>query len=233
MKYLFLALALSAMAARSQLCEFECPSGTKMLQDYEYVSNGCGSETMGIRVDPEFAFEPCCDLHDACYEICGMARETCEDEFSSCMKKVCDGLTNEDDRARCSNQQKLFVFGTTAFGCVSFLSAQKESCTCAEPSACSLEAQVAPPAFMEGAAAAAAGEAACDPAKQLMRGALEKMYGKLSMADKAGNATFIESTLDKHEAKYPELVLSMIKQYPKQLIKMKEWGASDNDADRV
>jgi len=38
-------------------------------------SNGCS--TMGIKVGGEEDFTSCCDLHDVCYQTCGMTQQKC------------------------------------------------------------------------------------------------------------------------------------------------------------
>ena len=38
-------------------------------------SNGCS--TMGIKVGGEEDFTSCCDLHDVCYQTCGLTQQKC------------------------------------------------------------------------------------------------------------------------------------------------------------
>ena len=38
-------------------------------------SNGCS--TMGIKVGGEEDFTSCCDLHDVCYQTCGVTQQKC------------------------------------------------------------------------------------------------------------------------------------------------------------
>ena len=42
-------------------------------------SNGC--TTMGIKVGGEEDFTSCCDLHDVCYQTCGLTQQKCTLNF--------------------------------------------------------------------------------------------------------------------------------------------------------
>ena len=37
-------------------------------------------------------FEKCCDLQNACYQICGTMKDQCDTEFEKCVKASCEAL---------------------------------------------------------------------------------------------------------------------------------------------
>lgn len=34
----------------------------------------------------------CCDKHDICYDTCGSDKEECDEEFKTCLNKMCQEL---------------------------------------------------------------------------------------------------------------------------------------------
>ena len=92
-------------------------------------SNGCGS--MGFRVATEFDFEPCCHVHDVCYDTCGTDKVECDNEFKKCMYDQCE--IDASSRDACRSTANMFHMGTAGLGCNSFKVAQKNACECHKP----------------------------------------------------------------------------------------------------
>jgi hypothetical protein len=69
-------------------------------------ANGCSvPESMRAGLGDYSAFEPCCDLHDACYMACGIPKQTCEAYFGRCMKKKCAGKIGIRHQTHCEKLQ--------------------------------------------------------------------------------------------------------------------------------
>lgn len=59
-------------------------------------------------------FTECCNLHDACYGICGMKKKTCERRFEKCMTALCAAKKEQDTREafeECESSKNMYVFG--------------------------------------------------------------------------------------------------------------------------
>jgi hypothetical protein len=94
-------------------------------------ANGCSvPESMRAGLGDYSAFEPCCDLHDACYMACGIPKPKCEADFGKCMKKKCAGKIGKRHQEQCEKMANLFTLGTTMFGCGGYTELQGEGCEC-------------------------------------------------------------------------------------------------------
>ena len=91
------------------------------------LSNGC-SKPAFIQVEGEEDFTHCCDLHDTCYGICGMSKAYCDNDFKSCMKKLCD--TTFKNSPKCKGAAETYAMGTMLFGQSGYDDSQKEHCLC-------------------------------------------------------------------------------------------------------
>eukprot|EP00937_MAST-01D_sp_MAST-1D-sp2_P001294 g1294.t1 len=121
-------------AGGGDACAFRCPDRAHaMVQDpaYQLWSNGCG--TGGMNMDVGFGFSPCCDAHDACYELCGMPKATCDRAFHKCMDKVCaaqPGGKRGKKAKECSSAKGMFTLGVGVFGCGPYMAGQQQACLC-------------------------------------------------------------------------------------------------------
>lgn len=92
-----------------------------------FSTNGCGTDSVKLDADPVLL--PCCAVHDACYSICGIDRDFCDTEFTSCLIKQCN--TYEKHQAKiCSSSTGMMTMGVQMFGCQAFLDAQRTACEC-------------------------------------------------------------------------------------------------------
>jgi len=87
-----------------------------------FTSNGCG--TASFRVDVEEQLTPCCDIHDACYALCGVERDRCDSDFATCLGKACNG------KKSCLQSVGMLTSGVSMFGCSAFMATQKDNCEC-------------------------------------------------------------------------------------------------------
>jgi hypothetical protein len=98
---------------------------------------------------PDFAFTPCCDLHDTCYMTCGMAKAHCEKAFGQCLKAHCKKNYNGNGNVtlswfwcvdplflwarsigECISTADTFVMGVEMFGCQGYQASQQQGCEC-------------------------------------------------------------------------------------------------------
>jgi hypothetical protein len=99
-----------------------------------FTSNGCGSA--GIRIGVEEHLTDCCHVHDACYSICGIQRNFCDEQFAKCLKRAgCKRLASKGGNAveRCESNVKMLSTGVSLFGCDAFRTTQMDMCSCFEP----------------------------------------------------------------------------------------------------
>ncbi len=54
--------------------------------------NGCGSYGFTFDTSDWPGVKSCCDKHDACYDTCLSEKETCDQQFKQCLKRVCNVL---------------------------------------------------------------------------------------------------------------------------------------------
>eukprot|EP00808_Paulinella_micropora_P017370 g49285.t1 len=112
-------------------CVYECPDGVKPIPTPDHVPrfNGCGA--YGIKVGNSEIHTECCNQHDICYDTCGKKRELCEEEFKTCLDKVCSDPTLPKEKAQnCRATANIMTLATQAMGCGPFLDSQKDACTC-------------------------------------------------------------------------------------------------------
>lgn len=95
-------------------------------------SNGCSvPEAFREGLGDYSHFEVCCDLHDACYQACGIDKNVCEKDFHKCLSKQCKLKKKGDEE--CASMAQLFTMGTSLFGCPGYVGLQEEVCECVPP----------------------------------------------------------------------------------------------------
>lgn len=100
-------------------------------------SNGCSvPASLRDSLGDYSLFEPCCDLHDACYMACGVPKPYCESQFQTCMIRACDDNndnSNKKEKGDCKNMAGMFMTGTSLFGCNGYHELQQFGCDCVSP----------------------------------------------------------------------------------------------------
>jgi len=91
-------------------------------------SNGCS--TMGIKVGGEEDFTSCCDLHDVCYQTCGLTQQKCDKLFEKCMKHLC--VESFPENKQCVQAAQMYTMGVSMFGGGGFMESQELYCECAK-----------------------------------------------------------------------------------------------------
>uniref|UniRef100_A0A0G4I0Z0 Phospholipase A2 domain-containing protein n=1 Tax=Chromera velia CCMP2878 TaxID=1169474 RepID=A0A0G4I0Z0_9ALVE len=107
-----------------ELCEGDDVALTK--HKWNFTSGGCGPTSL-MKMKSKFPFDSCCDLHAACYQVCGIDRQVCERTFKACLKKVCQ---QSGSRRACESETTIITMGSNMMGCDRFKDEQAESCEC-------------------------------------------------------------------------------------------------------
>mmetsp|Transcript_100135 Transcript_100135/g.289121 ORF Transcript_100135/g.289121 Transcript_100135/m.289121 type:complete len:260 (-) Transcript_100135:477-1256(-) len=112
---------------------FKCSSGytpvPKSRQKFE--STGCSAMGGGaVMMNPgdsgsnEKPYEDCCHAWHACYQVCGVAKKTCDNTFEACAKEACG------DDEKCTKDLELSSMMMKLTGCKPFDEAQYQACEC-------------------------------------------------------------------------------------------------------
>ncbi|CAE7372349.1 Pla2g12a [Symbiodinium natans] len=108
-----------------------CPAGQspvpKLDQHSRMTANGCGPQGLVVK-EPHGLFR-CCNSHDVCFSVCGTSHDFCEDEFSKCMKEVCQTPLSGEHQ-ECKQQAQSFSSMTKVFGSGFHKASQQDSCQC-------------------------------------------------------------------------------------------------------
>ena len=116
-----------------------CHSGMIAVQNMRPLeSNGCTGADM-IKLSGKEDFTYCCDLHDACYQTCGMTQKKCDADFKRCMMDMCS--TTFSNNEQCQGVANLFHMATSSFGRNFYDDAQSEHCDCIDIRAKSVQAR--------------------------------------------------------------------------------------------
>ncbi|XP_074679359.1 group XIIA secretory phospholipase A2 isoform X1 [Strix aluco] len=89
----YLNAALDLLGGEDGLCRYKCSDGSKPFPRYGYKPsppNGCGSPLFGVQFDIGIpSMTKCCNHHDRCYDTCGNKKNDCDEQFQSCLSKIC------------------------------------------------------------------------------------------------------------------------------------------------
>ena len=131
------ALSGAAEQKKDGTCPTACPEGQFPVPKHRIrpYSNGCSvPDSLRDGLGDYRHFEPCCDLHDACYFSCGVPKPYCEEEFNKCMQTTCKERPTRKLQKDCESMAALFTVGTTLFGCGGYKELQVEGCECVDTS---------------------------------------------------------------------------------------------------
>jgi secretory phospholipase A2 len=107
-----------------------CHKGTTSVQSMLGLeSNGCTGADF-LQMDGKEDFTYCCDIHDACYQLCGMARKKCDEDFKKCMNNMC--TTTFSGNEKCKGVANMYYFATSALGQTFFEDSQSKHCECVD-----------------------------------------------------------------------------------------------------
>ncbi|KLT39267.1 hypothetical protein CC85DRAFT_288756 [Cutaneotrichosporon oleaginosum] len=108
-----------------------CPAGHVPVQnDVPIVPNGCGRPG-GFPVDDWIVLD-CCNGHDNCYSTCSKSKNTCDDEFHSCMKARCAEVhaDSQMDENFCLVRAQTYATTVVILGQGGFDTGTEKHCNC-------------------------------------------------------------------------------------------------------
>uniref|UniRef100_A0A2K6GJR9 Group XIIA secretory phospholipase A2 n=1 Tax=Propithecus coquereli TaxID=379532 RepID=A0A2K6GJR9_PROCO len=121
------------------LCQYKRSDGSKPLPRYDYKPspppNGCGSPLSGVHLNIGIpSLTKCCNQHDRCYETCGQSKNDCDEEFQSCLSKICRDVQKTLGLAQhvqaCERTVDLLFDSVTHLGCKPYVDSQRAACRC-------------------------------------------------------------------------------------------------------
>ena len=108
-----------------------CHSSMIAVQSYKaFESNGCTGGDLVKMMNSKEDFTYCCDLHDACYQTCGMTQKMCDAKFKQCMSGMCH--TTFPKSPTCNNVANLYFMATSTLGGTFYEDAQSDHCECVD-----------------------------------------------------------------------------------------------------
>mmetsp|Transcript_61670 Transcript_61670/g.70728 ORF Transcript_61670/g.70728 Transcript_61670/m.70728 type:complete len:186 (+) Transcript_61670:135-692(+) len=132
---LFLASSLLLISVECR-CYYNCGTKNEIpfpKEGHVPVSNGCGSYGFSFKHE-DFDFEPCCDVHDECFDYCNKSKWRCDEAFKTCLMDVCDrAVGTAKQREECRTSAEMMHQMSANFGCPAFLSSQELACECRSP----------------------------------------------------------------------------------------------------
>lgn len=121
--------------------DFRCSKGYAAVPKWPMPlhSKGCGGGMGGVSMfnmggglgGGDEAYEHCCHRKDACWQICGSNKQSCDREMEKCMDKACREITNDEERRKCNDSKSLTKMMMSVGGCDEFKSHQSANCECA------------------------------------------------------------------------------------------------------
>ncbi|XP_009271911.1 PREDICTED: group XIIA secretory phospholipase A2 [Aptenodytes forsteri] len=112
--------------------------GSKPLPRYGYKPsppNGCGSPLFGVQFDIGIPLmTKCCNHHDRCYDTCGNKKNDCDEQFQSCLSKICRDVQKtlgiSESVQACESTVQLLFDAVIHLGCKPYLDSQRAACMC-------------------------------------------------------------------------------------------------------
>ncbi len=122
--------AQASMERQREMGGVLCHSGMTAVQTFGPLSsNGCTGADM-FRFDGQEDFTYCCDLHDVCYQTCGVSRKQCDGDFKRCMADLCK--SNFADNEKCPSVASMYYMATSTFGEHAYEDSQSSHCQCVD-----------------------------------------------------------------------------------------------------
>ncbi|KFQ51273.1 Group XIIA secretory phospholipase A2, partial [Pelecanus crispus] len=112
--------------------------GSKPFPRYGYKPsppNGCGSPLFGVQFDIGIpSMTRCCNHHDRCYDTCGNKKNDCDEQFQSCLSKICRDVQKtlgiSESVQACESTVQLLFDAVIHLGCKPYLDSQRAACMC-------------------------------------------------------------------------------------------------------
>uniref|UniRef100_A0A8D2NUJ9 Group XIIA secretory phospholipase A2 n=1 Tax=Zosterops lateralis melanops TaxID=1220523 RepID=A0A8D2NUJ9_ZOSLA len=113
-------------------------SGSRPVPRYDYKPsppNGCGSPLFGVQFDIGIpSMTRCCNHHDRCYDTCGNKKNDCDEQFQTCLSKICRDVQKtlgiSESVQACESTVQLLFDAVIHLGCKPYLDSQRAACMC-------------------------------------------------------------------------------------------------------
>lgn len=116
---------------------FRCPDGQEPVpkKPLKLSSKGCsgmGGKSMSFAKPREGdeLLEGCCDQRNACLQICGASKVTCENEYKTCTSSICNSIEDEEQKKSCESSSNMHSLMASISGCMEFDETQNQVCQC-------------------------------------------------------------------------------------------------------
>ncbi|KAJ7396920.1 caspase 6 [Pitangus sulphuratus] len=134
----YLNAALDLLGGEDGLCQYKCSDGSRPVPRYGYKPsppNGCGSPLFGVQFDIGIpSMTKCCNQHDRCYDTCGNKKNDCDEQFQSCLSKICRNVQKtlgiSESVQACESTVQLLFDAVIHLGCKPYLDSQRAACMC-------------------------------------------------------------------------------------------------------
>uniref|UniRef100_U3IT36 Phospholipase A2 group XIIA n=1 Tax=Anas platyrhynchos platyrhynchos TaxID=8840 RepID=U3IT36_ANAPP len=124
----YLNAALELLGGEDGLCHYKC-------------SDGEGARRAAAVPSPPSSFDigipsmtKCCNHHDRCYDTCGNKKNDCDEEFQSCLSKICRDVQKtlgiSESVQACESTVQLLFDAVIHLGCKPYLDSQRAACMC-------------------------------------------------------------------------------------------------------
>ncbi|NXU87395.1 PG12A phospholipase, partial [Xiphorhynchus elegans] len=132
----YLNAALELLGGEDGLCQHRCSDGSKPVPRYGYKPsppNGCGSPLFGFDIGIP-SMTKCCNQHDRCYDTCNNKKNDCDEQFQSCLSKICRDVQKtlgiSESVQACESTVQLLFDAVIHLGCKPYLDSQRAACMC-------------------------------------------------------------------------------------------------------
>ncbi|XP_037992008.1 group XIIA secretory phospholipase A2 [Motacilla alba alba] len=135
---MYLNAALDLLGGEDGLCQYKCSDGSRPVPRYGYKPsppNGCGSPLFGVQFDIGIpSMTRCCNHHDRCYDTCGNKKNDCDEQFQTCLSKICRDVQKtlgiSESVQACESTVQLLFDAVIHLGCKPYLDSQRAACMC-------------------------------------------------------------------------------------------------------
>lgn len=91
---------------------------------------GGGMQLMSPGSNSNDLHETCCDLRQACLQLCGAIKTYCDEEFTKCTTATCEGIADSEEKKNCDQSSNLYGVMLKLDQCQKYDQAQRSHCDC-------------------------------------------------------------------------------------------------------
>jgi len=123
---------------KNQACPaYKCSKGTVPMtkMDLTFTSIGCSTPGQGPGIymkssDKNEPINKCCDIKNACQQVCGTTKLYCHSLFKQCAEQICERMPNEELKEECTRENAIQIIMSEFSDCQYFVQGQRENCEC-------------------------------------------------------------------------------------------------------